>query len=438
MPEYRLPRDLIRAEVEIIRRLGVEIRCNVTVGVDVTMPALRDEFASVVLAVGAKKSRRLAIPGAEADGVLGGVEFLRDIALGRPVELGRRVVVIGGGNVAYDVGRSVIRNTQLDAATLAADLPEVAETHICCLESRDEMPADQVEIIEGGEEGIQLHAGLGPGEIVVEDGRVAAVEFVRCTRVFDEEQRFAPEFDDSDRTTIPCDTVLLAIGQQVNLAFVDPDRDGIRLAPSGAPEHDLETLETSADGVYVAGDLAYGTKLLIHAVASGKQAARSIYRRLVGEEIAPEAVEIQAELPDYAREYDYEARKRVDLAAVPAAERIRSHATQVELSMVESQARCEAGRCLNCSVNTIFDSERCILCGGCVDVCPTSCLKIVDLARLDPTDDLAALNEAMGNGSDATAILKDESVCIRCGLCAARCPATAITMEHYCREELIA
>ncbi len=438
VPEYRLPRDLVRAEVEVIRAMGVEIRCGVTVGKDITLAELRREAAAVVLAVGAKKSRRLPIPGADAERVLGGVELLRDVALGRPVDLGRRVVVIGGGNVAYDIGRTVVRKIQVDAAKVAAGRASVGETHICCLESLAEIPADQVEIVEGAEEGIELHTGWGPREVLLdEEGAVAGVRFVHCTRVFDENRRFAPLFDESVEMTLACDTVLLAIGQSFDLSFLDAGRDGVELLANGAPKHDPETLETSAEGLYVAGDLAHGTKLLIHAVASGKQVARSIYARLTGEEISPETVEVHVALPDFAREYDFEARRRIRLPVLTARERVRSQSAQVELPLAEARARWEAGRCLNCSVNTIFDGERCILCGGCVDVCPSSCLKIVDLAELAGTVDVEALSERLGaspaggDETEAAAILKNESTCIRCGLCAARCPADAITMEHF-------
>ncbi len=436
VPEYRLPRDLIQAEIKLIESLGVEIRCNTTVGKDVIFADLRKEFDAVIVAVGAKKSRMLSIPGADAPQVLGGVEFLRNICLASPVTLGERVVVIGGGNVAFDVGRSVIRSTQRDTATVAARLSGVRETHLCCLESRVEMPADEVEIIEGGEEGVLLHPGFGPREIHLENGRVTAVTFVRCTRVFDEQQRFSPLFDESDRLTITCDTVLLAIGQQFDLSFLDAGQEGVELLPNGAPKCDLETLETTADNVYVAGDLAHGTKLLIHAVASGKQAARAIYRKFVGEAITPQAVELHIPLPDFAREYDYEARQRTELAVLDVERRVLSQSSQVELSMTEAQARHEASRCLNCGINTIFDGEKCILCGGCVDVCPSACLKITRLDEVDLNGEWPSIRSDLADpGEEVSIILKDDDTCIRCGLCAARCPTTAVTMEMFRLEE---
>ncbi len=438
VPEYRLPRDVIMAEVKLIEDLGVEIRCNTTVGQAVTLPELREEFEAVILAVGAKRSRMLDIPGADAPQVLGGVEFLRDVALNRPIELGKRVVVIGGGNVAFDVGRSVIRKAQRDVATLASRLQNVNITRICCLESRAEMPADDIEVIEGSEEGIMLHPGLGPKEIHIQDGRVTGVTFVQCTRVFDENMRFSPQFDDSVKTTFECDTVLLTIGQMFDLSFLDSERDGVELLPNGAPKCNPETYETTANNLYVAGDLAYGTKLMIHAIASGKQVARSIYTKFLGEDISPETVELHVPLKDYAREYDYEFRKRTTLPVLPVEQRVSSQSKQVELLMNEAQARFEASRCLNCSINTIFDGEKCILCGGCVDICPSACLKIVSFDQLEFAGPTTLREDVVETEDVLSAILKDDDTCIRCGLCAARCPSAAITMENYSMEEIAA
>src|SRR5215470_8947354 len=191
VPEYRLPRELIRAEVSVIEVLGVEIRCNTAVGKDVSFEQLRRDHPAVVIAVGAKRSRGLKIPGVDGPGVLGGVDFLRDVSLGRPTTLGRRVVVIGGGNVAYDISRTVLRQTYLDAARTAARSLGVGEVHLCCLESREEMPADDVEIHEGDEEGLIRHNSLGPVQVLRdESGKVTGVEFRRVLRVFDEERKF--------------------------------------------------------------------------------------------------------------------------------------------------------------------------------------------------------------------------------------------------------
>jgi formate dehydrogenase beta subunit len=488
VPEYRLPRDLIRAEVAVIEALGVRAVTSCEVGKDISLAQLRQRHDAVIVAVGAKRSRRVPIPGAGAAEVLGGVEFLRDIALGRQVPLGRRVVVIGGGNVAYDVGRTVLRQISLDAARTALREAGVSTVTLCSLESLAEMPADDVEILEGDEEGIVRRNGLGPVELEQDaQGRVTGVVFRPCTRVYDERHRFAPLFDDSVRETIPCDTVLLAIGQEVDLRFVDAQRDAVELTPRGTIACDPVTGATRTPGLYVAGDLAYGPKLLIHAVASGKQVAREIYRAVTGRTLAPRDVELHLALPGYLREASYETTRRVAVPTATPKARLASQSSPVEMVYTHAQAHREASRCLDCGVNTIFDGDKCILCGGCVDVCPQLCLRIVSVDRLVPAANGAADGAAVGgpaasavptpaasaasiaaasaagtakdsaagsasHGRDrlsdvlatqlagvppgqASAIVKDETICIRCALCAQRCPTGAITMERFLFQE---
>lgn len=435
VPEYRLPRDLIAAEVAVIQAMGVEAMTGCEVGRDRSLAQIRDRHDATVIAVGAKRSRTLPLPGADGPDVLGGVEFLRDVSLGRPVELGDRVVVIGGGNVAYDVGRTVLRQISVDAARTALREKGVSAVHLCSLESLDDMPADDVEILEGDEEGIHRHNSLGPVEVQRDEkGRVRAVVFQRCLRVFDEDGRFSPRFDENDRTTLECDTVLVAIGQSVDLGFVDAERDGLELTERGALVCDGQTGRTSSPDVFVAGDLAYGPKLLIHAVASGKEVAREIYARFGGRRLARQDTELHFPIGRYRREAGYESLRRREVPTYPADQRVASQSAPVEAGFDEVDARCEASRCLDCGVNTIFDGSKCILCGGCVDVCPEMCLRIVTADRLkgDPEVD-AALRRQLADlpASEASAILKDETICIRCGLCAERCPTGAITMERF-------
>jgi NADPH-dependent glutamate synthase beta subunit-like oxidoreductase/ferredoxin len=440
VPEYRLPRELIRAEVSLIEALGVEIRCSTAVGKDITFEKLRRDFAAVVIAVGAKRSRQLNLPGVDGPGVLGGVDFLRDVSLGQPVQLGSRVIVIGGGNVAYDVSRTVLRQTFLDAARTAARQPSVAEVHLCCLESRAEMPADETEVREGDEEGIVRHNSLGPIRILRDDsGTVTGVEFRRVLRVFDENRRFNPTYDDADHSTIAADTVILSVGQAADLSFLDPEANGIALKAPGIIQADPSTLATTAPGVFVAGDLAHGTKLMIHAIASGKKAARSVYEYLTGKTIRAEAIELHRVIEDYHREQDYEKLRRIPIPVLSAAQRLADPKAVVECGYDDARSRCEASRCLDCGVNTIFDAERCILCGGCVDVCPTDCLKLVGADELAGTPELAALLDLQfGPDADLTqqsAIIKDETLCIRCANCAQRCPTGAISMERFAFSE---
>ena len=437
VPDYRLPSDLIRAEVAVIEAMGVKIRCNTEIGKDISFPSLHRDFAAVIIAVGAKRSRPLPIPGVHAIGVLGGVDFLRDVALGKPVELGSRVVVIGGGNVAYDVARTVLRQEQYDVSRTAKRLRGVREVNLVCLESLAEMPADTVEIIEGREEGVLRHNSWGPREILTreENGRrfVTGVRFVRCVSVYDENRRFAPKFDDSQSLVLESDSILLSVGQSADLSFLDATRDGIEMRSPQVIVNDPRTGTTSAPGVFVAGDIAYGPKLLIHAIASGKQAARSVFRHLTGREIAPDEVQFHAPIEQYRREKLYERRLRLPIPTRSAEERLLDPKMLVEKGYTETKAREEAGRCLDCGVNTIFDGERCILCGGCVDVCPTVCLKLVSVAHLERTPELdKVLEEFLGEQAAASsAIIKDEERCIRCGLCVQRCPTMAITMERF-------
>jgi formate dehydrogenase (NADP+) beta subunit len=435
VPAYRLPRELIRREIAVIEALGVEILCNVRVGQDVSFEELRREYAAVIISVGAKASRALGLPGERGPGVFGGVDLLRAVSLDEPLALGRHVVVIGGGNVAYDVARTVVRQIAYDTARAAARLPETASVRLVSLETLEEMPADTVEIVEGDEEGIERLNGWGPVEIVRdEQGAVTGVTFRRALRVYDEQRRFAPVYDDEDRRTVPCDTVLLAVGQAPDLAFLQDGGADVEEFRPGWPKVDPQTLATTAPGIFVAGDLAHGTRLLIDAVASGKAAARSVYQYLTGQALAPHAVSAHLPLDRYRREPGYEAIPRTPVPTLEPHERLAHPDIPVEIGFSRAQAMVEASRCLDCGVTPVFDGVRCVLCGGCVDVCPTSCLKLVRLADLVSTGELqAAIDGTIGPEADLfdnSAILKDEDRCIRCALCAMRCPADAITMER--------
>ena len=436
VPGYRLPRELIRAEVAVIQAMSVEIRCNTQIGKDITFADLRRDYAAVIIACGAKRSRPLPIPNVDALGVMGGVDFLRDVSLGKAVKLGPQVIVIGGGNVAYDVARTVLRQEEYDVSRTAARMAGVRQVNLVCLESLEEMPADTVEILEGAQEGVIRHNSWGPREILVSevDGQkfVRGVSLARCTRVYDENRRFAPQFDESVTTEIEGDTILVSVGQSADLSFLDPARAGIEMRSPQAIVNDPETGATSAPGVFVAGDIAYGPRLMIHAIASGKQAARSVYRYLCGKEITPEEVQWHFPIEQYRREKHYERRPRTHIPTLSPEERMRKPGALVEIRYVEEQAQAEAGRCLDCGVNTIFDGERCILCGGCVDVCPTVCLKLVSFDRLAASPELATITQDLElDPANLAAIIKDEDRCIRCGLCAQRCPTTAITMERF-------
>lgn len=437
VPAYRLPRDLIRKEVEVIEALGVEIRCGVEVGKDVSFADLRAHHSAVLIAVGAKSSRGLNLKGENGPGVFGGVDLLRAVSLNEKIEVGSHVVVIGGGNVAYDVARSVVRQIAYDTARTAARLSATSRVHLVSLESAEEMPADTIEIVEGDEEGIERHNGWGPTEIVRDaDGNVTGVTFRKCLQAYDEKHRFSPVYDDEAIKTLPCDTVLLAVGQAPKLTFLDEGGEDVERMPNGWIKVELETLQTAANGVFVAGDLAHGTRLLIDAVASGKAAARSIYQYLTGKALKTEVVRTHVVLDRYRRERGYESLRRTAVPTIEPEERLEHPEVQVETGYNRELAMREASRCLDCGVTPVFDGMRCVLCGGCADVCPTECLKLVPLADLEFEGDASPLiAQALGDDVDLgenSAILKDEDRCIRCALCAMRCPVDAISMERVC------
>jgi NADPH-dependent glutamate synthase beta subunit-like oxidoreductase len=435
VPEYRLPRELIRREVAVIEALGVEIRCNTKIGRDVDFQSLREDFAAVIIAVGAKRPRALGLPGEQGPGVFGGVDFLRAVALGERLSLGSDVVVVGGGNVAYDVARTVVRQAAYDAARTAARLPGTRRVRLASLETLEEMPADTVEIREGAEEGIERVSGWGPVAVHRDDrGKVVGLEIKRCLRVYDEQRRFSPQFEEGNRQVLECDTVLIAAGQAPDLSFLEQGGADVEQFRPGWPKVDSATLMTSAKGVFVAGDLAHGPRLLIDAVASGKKAARSLYEYTTGRMLHPETLMSFVQLDRYRRERGFERIRRVELPALNPDERLKDPKAPVEKCLSTQDAIHEASRCLDCGVTPVFDGSRCILCGGCVDVCPTLCLKIVPLSFLEPTAEVTQLVTAefgeSADWDDHSAILKDEDRCIRCALCVERCPADAIAMER--------
>ncbi len=433
VPEYRLPRDLIRAEIEVIQKMGTEIICNSEVGKDITLSELRARHAAVLIAVGAKKSRKIPIPNIDAPGVSGGVEFLRDVALGSELALSEKVIVIGGGNVAYDVARTLVRQTEYDVSRTALRQKGVKEVHLVCLESLQEMPADAQEIHEGDEEGVIRYNSWGPKEILVDDrGFAKGVAFQKCLSVFDEQKRFSPKFDDSDILKLYADNVFLTIGQTTDLTFIDSD--DIALNERGQLKLSATFTETEAEGVFAAGDVAHGPRLMIDAIAGGKKAARKIFTYLTKKTLTSHPTEVHTGIKDYQREWGYETIAREGVPALPPAERKKTMNRVVETGFSDTQGLCQSRRCFNCAVNTIFDSRKCILCGGCADICPEHCLKLVSMAQLQGDNDVETLMSLHMKDvplSEGGAIIKDETICIRCGLCADRCPVGAITMELF-------
>ena len=445
VPAYRLPREVIDLEIQAILALGPELKLNQRLGRDFTLADLRAEFDAVFIAIGTFGSRKLNIEGEQLDGVLRAVDFLINVNLGGyNLDLGKRIIVIGGGNVAMDVARTAARLGQpsqsggdlemaLDVARTAVRLGATEEVHCLVVEARDQMLADPIEILEAEEEGIRIHNHVAPKRIVG-NGHARAVETLDVSRAFDDQGRFNPQLIPGTEKLWECDSVIVAIGQTGELAWVQPE-DGLEVTPRGTLKVNRETLATTAAGVFAGGDIAFGPRLIINAVADGQRAARGIHSYL--QNAQPRLVRKGYFTPIPKREYpevgplrNYLRPPRQLPPALPANRRIG--VSLVEVGYDEQAAREQASRCLVCTINPVFDGDLCILCNGCVDVCPTDCLKLVPVSELTGDENVAALlTQRTEEWPTASAMLLDPTRCIRCALCAARCPTDAITMETF-------
>jgi formate dehydrogenase (NADP+) beta subunit len=463
IPEYRLPRTLIRAEIDKVLSLGPTLKLGTPLSEGFGLAQLaRQGFESVFLSVGVSRGRDLQVPGVEKDGVVKAVDYLLNINRGFRMDLGQRVVVIGGGFVAFDAARTALRlGREEDAGALEAGAEEDArvkealdsaraalrggatQVTIVSLENFEEMPVLQTtqgheEFEEAKKEGVEFLPRRGPKRFLG-NGKLSAVELKGVLSVFDERGRFAPSYDEEDTTRLECDACILAIGQQPDLSFLKPE-DGVALTPGGTIRVDPVTLETSAPGIFAGGDVAFGPRNLIEAVANGKRAARSIHEFLSHEAARLEQrLEIE-KIPTAQYRmiagfevFDRETPPTLDIGR-------RTGIAEVETGYAEAEARRQAARCLLCHVQTIYDPEKCVLCNRCVDICPEYCLALVPFDELDLPGDVRAALEARAeaDGLPLSAMVKDDERCIRCGLCAIRCPTDAMTMERFAITERFA
>lgn len=451
IPEYRLSRSLIDKEIAKIAFLGVMIRYNAPLGAEFGIAELQNEgFEGIFISVGTQKGRDLGIEGADLDGVVKAIDYLLNINNGYRVNLGKKVLVIGGGFVAFDAARTALRggpeeSTDIHSAVDAARTAMrggAAEVHIASLESFEEMPVlrssqGHEEFEEAKHEGIVFHPQRGPKRFIGQKGKVTAVEFIGVQRTYDENGRFNPQYDPSHSELFEVDSVILAIGQQSDLSFVRPS-DGIELSPSKLIKVNPETMATSARGIFAGGDVAFGPRNIIDAVANGKRAALSIDEYLRGKTAELSYTisidKIPTRLftrPEDFEQFPREAPPTIDLDR-------RTGISEVESGYTEQQARTQAERCLACHIQTIYDAEKCVMCNRCVDVCPEYCLKLVPLAELDIDEETKGSllkHYNVDPFQPASAMIKDDETCIRCGLCAIRCPTDAMTMEVFYYEQ---
>ena len=357
IPSYKLEKDLLAAEIDVIRQLGVEIRCGVEVGKDVTIEDLREQgYKGFYAAIGCQRGRKPGISGENAEGAYAAVDFLREAGAKESFALEGDVVVVGGGNVAIDAARISSRCTD-------------AKISMFCLETREKMPASNEEIEEALEEGIELNCGWGSKEVLEEDGHVSGVVFKKCTRVFDAQGRFSPEYDENDTVTVPCRHVIFSVGQAIDWGHM-LDNLHVELRPNGGAIANKLTYQTSEPDIFVGGDVYTGPKFAIDAIAAGREGAISLHRYVhehctltIGRnrrdfiELDKENIKVDA--------YDTSSRQippKADVKEQAKTFRDLSH------SLTEEQVKKETSRCLSCGASVV-DPNKCIGCGICTTKC---------------------------------------------------------------------
>lgn len=357
IPSYKLEKDLLAAEIDVIRQLGVEIRCGVEVGKDVTIEDLREQgYKGFYAAIGCQRGRKPGISGENAEGAYTAVDFLRKAGAKESFALEGDVVVVGGGNVAIDAARVSSRCTD-------------AKISMFCLETREKMPASNEEIEEALEEGIELNCGWGPKEILEEDGHVRGVVFKKCTRVFDAQGRFSPEYDENDTVTVPCRHVIFSVGQAIDWGHM-LDNLHVELRPNGGALVNKLTYQTSEPDIFVGGDVYTGPKFAIDAIAAGREGAVSLHRYVhenctltIGRnrrdfiELDKENIKVET--------YDSSSRQIPPKADVKEQAKTFRDLSQ---SLSEEQVKKETSRCLSCGASVV-DPNKCIGCGICTTKC---------------------------------------------------------------------
>jgi heterodisulfide reductase subunit A-like polyferredoxin len=382
IPDYRLPPDVLNREIEAVTRLGVEIKYNAPLGPGRTIEDLEKQgFKAVFLAIGAHQSRRLNVPDEDAEGVHQAVGFLRDVNLGQAPKLGKKVLVIGGGNVAVDVARSAVR--------LGA-----GEVTMISLEAEDEMPAWKWELEEAAEEGVVFLHRWGPLRFLTEGGRVSGIELKAVTRVFDENRRFSPTYDESKVKTVEADTVIVAIGQASDISPFE-GVEGLTFTRGGSIQVDAVSLATGRPGVFAAGDMQTGPRSAIEAIAGGKEAAVSMIRYLNGEDLTADREPMDKDPDHYAwRDIpsDVERRGRLEMPKI-SLERRKTTFDEIETGFEPEQGILEASRCLACSY--------CCECHQCVKACQAGALTLETHKAKDKIVELEVGSVVVAAGFDA-------------------------------------
>ena len=357
IPSYKLEKDLLAAEIDVIRELGVEIRCGVEIGKDITIEELREQgYRGFYVAIGCQRGRKPGITGENAKGAYAAIDFLREAGAKESFALEGDVVIVGGGNVAIDAAR--ISSRCVDA-----------KISMFCLEQRENMPASKEEIAEALEEGIELNCGWGPKEVLEENGKVTGVVFKKCTRVLDAQGRFSPEYDEEQTITVPCKHVIFSVGQAIEWGNMLDNLD-LKRRPNGGALADKLTYQTSEPDIFVGGDVYTGPKFAIDAIAAGREGAISLHR-YVHENCTLTIGRNRRDFVELDKNNisvdNYDTSKR----QIPAkADEKAQAATFRDLShnLTEEQVKAETSRCLSCGASVV-DPNKCIGCGVCTTKC---------------------------------------------------------------------
>ncbi|HEX9021109.1 MAG TPA: FAD-dependent oxidoreductase [Nitrospirota bacterium] len=394
IPPYRLPREVLKEDIDDVVSKGIEVKTNCEIGKDVKLADLTKKHDAVLAAIGLSLSRSIPIPGVDGPGVLLAIPFLTDVAFGQKPSLGKKVLVIGGGNVAMDVARTSRRLG-------------VKDVSMVCLESAEEMPAWKWEVDEAVEEGIRINHRWGPKSVKREGDKVLGLEVKKVKSVFDANGRFNPAYDESQTTVLEADTIILTIGQMSNTSFLKGT--DVKVDERGRVEWNPATQMSSAKGVFFSGEVVTGPGSAIAAVANGHRAALAIHLYCQGEPIegripSQEKEKISQMPADLVEKIDKEP--RVKIKHLPPETRCDTMA-HFEIGYDETEALKEAGRCRGCGGGAIVDKNKCMACLTCMRVCPYGAPVVTSYSEIRP------------------------EYCQACGLCVAECPGEAISMVSY-------
>ncbi|MGE5809248.1 MAG: FAD-dependent oxidoreductase [Nitrospirota bacterium] len=394
IPPYRLPREVLKEDIDDVVSKGIEVKTNCEIGKDIKLDDLTKKHNAVLVAIGLSQSRSIPIPGVDGPGVLLAIPYLTDVAFGKKPALGKKVLVIGGGNVAMDVARSARRLG-------------VKDVSMVCLESAEEMPAWKWEVDEAVEENIKINHRWGPKAVKREGEKVLGLEVKKVKSVFDATGRFNPAYDENNTTLLKADTIIITIGQMSNISFLKGT--AVKVDERGRVEWDQKTQMSSAKGVFLSGEVVTGPGSAIAAVANGHRAALAMHLYCQGETI-------EGKLP--AQEKEKIAQMPADLVEKIAKEprvKIKHLAPEVrcdtmvhfEIGYDEAEALKEAGRCRGCGGGAVVDQNKCMACLTCMRICPYGAPVVTSHSEIRP------------------------EYCQACGLCAPECPGEAISMVSY-------